>query len=521
MNSHFVTGVAHAFATEYDYAALSFCNVCGDLIVGFFSPPVRCAQCPFLAHSECAAQAILSCRHRVNSNNSTSNHSNNSSVVRNQQLHHWVPGSTGTSATCAVCEKDFALSGHDAAHCSQCNVHVHNTKKSDDNDNTDAGCLAQLPPHCRPTHADLLLGHGSPLAVFVNPTSGGGQGHDVAVKLCRLLDPRQVWTIRPPEQLPEHGLARFVDTPNLRILVAGGDGTVNWVLNSMRKLPFATLPPIAVCPLGTGNDLAQSLGWIGVADRTGKLEDDLSAMLGEIVDAEVIDMDRWLVKVTDGAALPDGSTELFMTNYFSLGVDSQVALKFHELRQAHPELFISQSTNRAHYALLGFTTMFDGIECIGTRARLFCDDVELTLPDTIAGVIMLNIPSYAGGANLWGDDDDDDEADADADADDGKTHRFATPAVGDGLLEVVGVTSSAHMGLISVHLTNAIRLAQCSSIRVEFLDDGGVPFQVDGEPHLRGKSTVAVSRLPQRVPMLLRAQRRSSLEDSANEPPMV
>jgi hypothetical protein len=168
---------------------------------------------------------------------------------------------------------------------------------------------------------------------------------------------------------PSTALRDLSTSPNLRILVAGGDGTVNWVLNSMRKLPFATVPPIAVCPLGTGNDLAQSLGWTGVADRTGNLEDDLSAMLGEIVDAEVIDMDRWLVKVTDGAALPDGSTELFMTNYFSLGVDSQVALKFHELRQAHPELFISQSTNRAHYALLGFTTMFDGIECVGKRAR--------------------------------------------------------------------------------------------------------------------------------------------------------
>jgi diacylglycerol kinase (ATP) len=446
--------------------------------------------------------------------------------VRNQQLHHWVPGSTVASATCAVCERDFAFSGHDAAHCSQCKIHVHkNSNDSVDGGDSASGCLAKVALHCRPTHADLLLGHASPLAVFVNPTSGGGQGHDVAVKLCRLLDPRQVWTIRPPEQLPEHGLARFVDIANLRILVAGGDGTVNWVLNSMRKLPFATVPPIAVCPLGTGNDLAQSLGWTGAADRTGNLEDDLSTMLSEITEAEVIDMDRWLVKVTDGAALPDGSTELFMTNYFSLGVDSQVALKFHELRQAHPELFISQSTNRAHYALLGFTTMFDGIECVGKRARLFCDDVELTLPDTIAGVIVLNIPSYAGGANLWGDDDEDsnnnNDDDDNDDKEDEKPHQFATPAVGDGLLEVVGVTSSAHMGLISVHLTNAIRLAQCSTIRVEFLDDRGMPFQVDGEPHLRGKSTVMVSRLAQRVPMLLRPQKRSSLEDSANEPAMV
>jgi diacylglycerol kinase (ATP) len=378
----------------------------------------------------------------------------------------------------------------------------------------------------------------SSIAVFVNPGSGGGQGHDIAARLSRLLEPNRVFLIGAPDNLPEHGLQRFLDVPNLRVLVAGGDGTVNWVLNSMAKVAFASPPPVGVLPLGTGNDLALSLGWTGI-DGSDNLDDDLLAILVEMAGAEVIEMDRWLVHVDgDGAALPDGSNDVSMTNYCSLGVDSQVALKFHELRQSHPELFISRSANRAYYALLGFTTMFDGIDCLRQHARVFCDDVEIDLPETIAGIVIMNIPSYAGGACLWGDDDDDDDGgDDDSDDDDnddndggdgGNDHgarratrsrkHFVEPSVGDGLLEVVGVTSSAHMGLISVHLANAIRLAQCSRMRVEFTST--LPFQVDGEPHMRPKSTLTVNRLPQRVPMLLRSQPDDSDDEKNNHQPL-
>lgn len=48
---------------------------------------------------------------------------------------------------------------------------------------------------------------------------------------------------------------------NLRILAAGGDGTVTWLLKTVRELGLDPAPPVAIMPLGTGNDLSLSFGW--------------------------------------------------------------------------------------------------------------------------------------------------------------------------------------------------------------------------------------------------------------------
>lgn len=49
--------------------------------------------------------------------------------------------------------------------------------------------------------------------------------------------------------------------------VAGGDGTVGWVLGSLGELHKDArnpIPSVAIIPLGTGNDLSRSFGWVFV-----------------------------------------------------------------------------------------------------------------------------------------------------------------------------------------------------------------------------------------------------------------
>jgi len=56
-------------------------------------------------------------------------------------------------------------------------------------------------------------------------------------------------------------LKSFSKLRDLKILVAGGDGTVGSCINYMRSEEFNEAP-IAILPLGTGNDLSRALGWV-------------------------------------------------------------------------------------------------------------------------------------------------------------------------------------------------------------------------------------------------------------------
>ena len=101
--------------------------------------------------------------------------------------------------------------------------------------------------------------NSTPLLCFVNCKSGGKQGKVVLGLLKDFLGPNQVFDLSSVD--PAEVLTKFICLPSLRVLVAGGDGSVGWVLTCLEKLPLDARPPLAILPLGTGNDLARVLGW--------------------------------------------------------------------------------------------------------------------------------------------------------------------------------------------------------------------------------------------------------------------
>ncbi|RRT71486.1 hypothetical protein B296_00002630 [Ensete ventricosum] len=167
----------------------------------------------------------------------------------------------------------------------------------------------------------------APMVVFVNSRSGGRHGPQLKLRLQELISEEQVKKETPPVSLscgfllhfyedlfgvPElkyrvfltaslsnsllyliqvfdlsvtqppqfvrygltclENLANLGDDcakavrENLRVMVAGGDGTVGWVLGSLGELfvqKREPVPPTGIIPLGTGNDLSRSFGWGG------------------------------------------------------------------------------------------------------------------------------------------------------------------------------------------------------------------------------------------------------------------
>lgn len=307
-----------------------------------------------------------------------------------------------------------------------------------------------------------------PLVVFVNPKSGGNQGVKVLEDFKELLSPQQVFDLSKGG--PKEGLLAFSKDGAFlpcRILACGGDGTPGWILCVMDELGFTNEPPIATLPLGTGNDISRVLGFGG-----GYKGQRLELVLDDLATAIPVPFDRWNCKV--------GSAEARrLNNYFSCGVDTDILLKFHEEREKNPEKFNNREKNKMHYikySLQEWKGEFSGrVDPLNKCCTVVADGKPLILPDEATGLMVLNIPSYGGGAEMWG-----------------SPKGFPPQSFSDGMLEIGYVKGTAHMAEIQSGLKHAVPLVQCRELKVAMTGD--TACQIDGEPWLEkmGKSVGTV-----------------------------
>lgn len=235
------------------------------------------------------------------------------------------------------------------------------------------------------------------------------------------------------------------------------------VPQTIGRLGLSPAPPVAVVPLGTGNDLARSFGWGGSFEKAWiKDHASLHTTLGWFGQAAAAPLDRWRLSLTAPSKgffnrhkpygfVPDGPADVRAPpsptapphvpgpgrvhhsmhsmhsthsmqeakkytaeswNYVSIGMDAKSAFGFHHLRENKPALAFSRIANQAWYGYFSCASgWFCGAEPINRRMRLEAlstdgstwEDVELSA--SIKAIVLLNLQSYGGGRNIWGDHD--------------------------------------------------------------------------------------------------------------------
>jgi len=373
-----------------------------------------------------------------------------------------------------------------------------------------------------------------PVFLLVNPKSGGHRGS----KLMRVPQPFDVEvsasctaSLRIYDMLEgpsgeKPGFVQLKEATRLgpvRMVVAGGDGTVLWALEEAEKHGVDTRHQVmlAVLPLGTGNDFSRFAGWGGKAPKMRNLTKGTLSGLRELVlewvRAKANAHDIWRVAMEVDAhrgvilktsherkkvPINEKRIEKLMHSYFSAGNDARAGMGQEKVRT---------STRWGNFLNYGYQICLKGLpfrEKEYVKDFLYAlrhgqsdespvifstdDDEDVHEPrlvDNPQVLIILNIPNcYGGLCRFW---EGAGSVGVHPVADANILHAELDPA--DGKLEVLTYGSLLMEPMLNVttqaglpaHRFNAKRIFSGAPLFLQLVEDDEedvvVHVQVDGE----------------------------------------
>ncbi|OHT01265.1 diacylglycerol kinase [Tritrichomonas foetus] len=414
----------------------------------------------------------------------------------------------------------------------------------------------------------------SPLLIFANRISGGG----LAGKLMdELADEPNIYFVRLPEEAStfQNTYSELLKDQNLKCVVAGGDGSVNWVVsllsnvfghdnsnenllnnidnnidvlsgnhqndnqnevdteneafnrndtniqnevaqngnlsnvmannienmtnhettqNAVTNPTNANIrsyrPPLAVFPLGTGNDMSRALGWGRAVNkrRIKHIREELK-IIREGKHIENVDVWKLHFKRLD-SGIEDSKT---MMNYFSIGVDAEIAHNFEEFRLGKCGCCICcQCMSLTCYVPVALRSMCGkrpirnyltvdvetNNECHIHNANHGQNDNENTVQRLDVGrsektLVFQAIPSIYAGRDLWG--------------------RTSPRSMSDRKVEVLTEGGVWRLGFAQIGFNTAKPF--CQGTKATITSSEPLYYQVDGEGFfVNGPATVTVER---------------------------
>jgi diacylglycerol kinase (ATP) len=301
--------------------------------------------------------------------------------------------------------------------------------------------------------SDLLL---------VNPAAGGGRAA-AAVPDLKELAIRRSWNVdicltQSPDDLAAKA-RHAADTGRKRILVLGGDGTFQLLVNALACHPQIIL---GVIPAGGGNDLAAALG----------LPPDPVQAAALLLEGEIQELDVLRVRTSDG-------NERFYTGGGGVGLDAEA------LRYANGPY--RNLPGRFRYLMSAIRALF-AFRAIRARVA-FCESQSNTLEARALLVGALNTPSYGGGLYLS----------PEARTDDGRLDLVLLEDLNLGQI----LTLLPALALTGQLNTRRLRRFSTTAVRIE--TDPPCWFHGDGE--ILGMTPVEVSVVPRAVRVLRSASK--------------